>query len=104
MVKQNRKSLGKMGYSETTLEEHVGFDHADLSYETMCPVCAATPGGDPNLMTDDLPKHLAMEHIEHRIAARDLISFLDRPIVSRHIRRVPNQSLLQQERTTGTET
>ncbi len=28
----------------------------------ICPVCAASPGGDPNRVTDDLGGHLNMEH------------------------------------------
>lgn len=39
----------------------------------VCPVCASLPGGDPNLMTDDLSGHL---NLEHRSGPRDLISFL----------------------------
>ena len=28
----------------------------------VCPVCVATPGGDPNHMTDDLISHLLVDH------------------------------------------
>lgn len=30
--------------------------------EVICPVCAASPGGEPNLKTDDLAEHLTLEH------------------------------------------
>lgn len=42
-------------------------------YVQVCPVCAALPGGEPNLVTDDIAGHLTLEH---RSGPRDLISFL----------------------------
>jgi len=42
----------------------------------VCPVCAAHPGGDPNLLTDDFSVHLQMQHRASPIVPRDLISFL----------------------------
>lgn len=63
----------KMGFSESGLFEHVTNDHSDTNYEVVCPVCAALPGGDPNLVTDDFAGHLT---IEHRTGNRDLITFL----------------------------
>lgn len=65
---------GKVGFSDAALEDHVGFEHADATFEVICPICASTAGGDANLMTDDLAKHLVLEH---RGGPRDLISFLD---------------------------
>lgn len=48
------------------------------------------PGGDPNLMTDDFAGHLTLEH---RSGPRDLISFLDEPVATRHnVRRIPHTS------------
>ncbi|XP_076650986.1 E3 ubiquitin-protein ligase KCMF1 isoform X2 [Halictus rubicundus] len=71
----------RMGFTETTLQEHVTADHPDTSFEVVCPVCASTPGGDPNSVTDDFAAHLSLEH---RSGPRDLISFLDEPASSRH--------------------
>uniref|UniRef100_A0A672MXR7 RING-type E3 ubiquitin transferase n=1 Tax=Sinocyclocheilus grahami TaxID=75366 RepID=A0A672MXR7_SINGR len=53
---------GKMGYTETSLQEHVTSEHAETSTEVICPICAALPGGDPNHVTDDFAAHLTLEH------------------------------------------
>ncbi|XP_056146897.1 E3 ubiquitin-protein ligase KCMF1-like [Lampris incognitus] len=53
---------GKMGYTEISLEEHVTSEHAESSTEVICPICAATPGGDPNHATDEFAGHLRFEH------------------------------------------
>lgn len=80
----------RMGFTDVTLQEHVTADHQDTNLEVVCPLCAAMPGGDPNLMTDDFAGHLTLEH---RSGPRDLISFLDEPATSRHnVRRVPHNS------------
>ncbi|XP_070540025.1 E3 ubiquitin-protein ligase KCMF1-like [Ptychodera flava] len=71
---------GKMGFTETTLQEHVTSEHSDLSLEVVCPVCAALPGGDPNHVTDDFAAHLTLEHR----APRDL----DETSSARHVRRM----------------
>ncbi|XP_025831208.1 E3 ubiquitin-protein ligase KCMF1-like isoform X2 [Agrilus planipennis] len=81
----------RMGFTDTSLQEHVTTDHADTSFEVVCPVCAAMPGGEPNLMTDDFAGHLMLEH---RTGPRDLISFLDEPVGRTHsahnMRRIPH--------------
>ncbi|KAG8233391.1 hypothetical protein J437_LFUL013171 [Ladona fulva] len=64
---------GKMGFTETTLQEHVTSEHSETSFEVVCPVCASLPGGDPNHVTEDFAGHLTLEH---RSGPRDLISFL----------------------------
>ncbi|KAK9889302.1 hypothetical protein WA026_004583 [Henosepilachna vigintioctopunctata] len=80
----------RMGFTDVTLQEHVSAEHAENSFEVVCPLCAAMPGGDPNLMTDDFAGHLTLEH---RTGPRDLISFLDEPIGNRHnMRRIPHSS------------
>jgi len=65
-----------MGFTETTLQEHVSSQHSDVSQKVVCPICASFPGGDPNHLTDDFQNHL---NVEHRSGARDLVSFLDEP-------------------------
>lgn len=77
----------KMGYSDTGLYDHVSAEHTDTGLEVVCPVCAALPGGDPNLVTDDFAGHLTLEH---RTGPRDLMSFLDEPSAIRHggVRRI----------------
>ncbi|CAH1980537.1 unnamed protein product [Acanthoscelides obtectus] len=80
----------RMGFTDVTLQEHVTSDHQDTNFEVVCPLCAAMPGGDPNLMTEDFAGHLTLEH---RTGPRDLISFLDEPVGSRHtVRRIPHNS------------
>ncbi|KAJ8402037.1 hypothetical protein AAFF_G00372720 [Aldrovandia affinis] len=75
---------GKMGYTETSLQEHVTSEHTETSTEVICPICAALPGGDPNHVTDDFAAHLTLEHR----APRDLISFYDESSGVRHVRRM----------------
>ncbi|XP_041371312.1 E3 ubiquitin-protein ligase KCMF1-like isoform X2 [Gigantopelta aegis] len=72
----------KMGYTETTLHDHVTAEHAETSVEVVCPVCASLPGGDPNLVTDDFASHLTLEHR----TPRDF----DEPSGMRHVRRIPH--------------
>lgn len=77
---------GKMGYTETSLQDHVTADHPDTAYEVVCPICASVPGGDPNHVTDDFAAHLTLDHRSG--APRDL----DEPSGSRHgVRRIPHQ-------------
>ncbi|XP_029109079.1 E3 ubiquitin-protein ligase KCMF1 [Scleropages formosus] len=71
---------GKMGFTETSLQEHVTSEHAETSTEVICPICAALPGGDPNHVTDDFAAHLTLEHR----APRDL----DESSGVRHVRRM----------------
>ncbi|XP_068191652.1 E3 ubiquitin-protein ligase KCMF1 [Antennarius striatus] len=71
---------GKMGFTETLLQEHVTSEHAETSTEVICPICAALPGGDPNHVTDDFTAHLTLEHR----APRDL----DESSSVRHVRRM----------------
>lgn len=88
----------KMGYSDTGLYDHVSAEHTDTGLEVVCPVCAALPGGDPNLVTDDFAGHLTLEH---RTGQRDLISFLDEPSAIRHggVRRITSSRVLGGPRT-----
>lgn len=83
----------KMGFSDSTLLEHVSSEHTETSLEVVCPVCAGLPGGEPNLVTDDFAGHLTLEH---RTGPRELLSFLDEPSAIRHgggVRRIPGRTL-----------
>ncbi|XP_028980645.1 E3 ubiquitin-protein ligase KCMF1 isoform X1 [Esox lucius] len=71
---------GRMGYTETSLQEHVAAEHTETSSEVICPICASLPGGDPNHVTDDFAAHLTLEHR----APRDL----DESSGVRHVRRM----------------
>lgn len=75
---------GKMGFTESALQEHVASEHSDASIEVVCPVCAALPGGDPNHVTDDFAAHLTLEH---RAPSRPDILY-DEPPPVRHVRRL----------------
>ena len=57
---------GKTGYTDTSLQEHVTYEHAETSTEVICPICAALPGGDPNHVTDDFAAHLTLGHRDPR--------------------------------------
>lgn len=74
---------GKMGFTESALQEHVASEHSEASIEVVCPVCAALPGGDPNHVTDDFAAHLTLEH---RAPSRDIL--YDEPGAARHVRRL----------------
>lgn len=87
----------KKGFSDTTLLEHVTSEHSessensDVAMEVICPVCAASPGGEPNLKTDDLAEHLTLEH--HRGgggSGGSTFEFINEPSAIRHggVRRI----------------
>lgn len=84
----------KKGFSDTTLLEHVTAEHSESSentdgaIEVICPVCAASPGGEPNLKTDDLAEHLTLEH--HRGGSGSTFEFINEPSAIRHggVRRI----------------
>lgn len=84
----------KKGFSDTTLLEHVTAEHSESSestdgaVEVICPVCAASPGGEPNLKTDDLAEHLTLEH--HRGGSGSTFEFINEPSAIRHggVRRI----------------
>ncbi|KAL5233964.1 hypothetical protein ACI65C_001374 [Semiaphis heraclei] len=83
---------GRMGLTEVVLTEHVTAEHPDSTTEVVCPVCAAHPGGDPNLLTDDFSVHLQMQHRASPSVPRDLISFLDEPVARHSVRRIPQSA------------
>lgn len=75
---------GKLGFSETTLCEHLSLSHASTNgssfQEVVCPICAALPsgsGGDPNHLTEDLLQHINMEHLNNGARGLDENSAAD---------------------------
>lgn len=64
---------GKLGFSESTLCDHLSNQHLNnvqnenLAVEVVCPICAALPtGSDPNHLTEDLLHHIHLEHLNNR--------------------------------------
>lgn len=55
-----------MGFTTAGLREHVTAEHTETEVPVVCPVCAATPGGNSNNVTADLAVHLALEHARSR--------------------------------------
>lgn len=84
----------KKGFSETTLLEHVTAEHSesDSAIEVICPVCASSPGGEPNLKTDDLAEHLTLEH---QRGGGSTFEFINEPSGIRHggVRRISRTSV-----------
>lgn len=58
--------------------------------EVICPVCAASPGGEPNLKTDDLAEHLTLEHQRGGGGSGSTFEFINEPSAIRHggVRRI----------------
>uniref|UniRef100_A0A915JFP1 RING-type E3 ubiquitin transferase n=1 Tax=Romanomermis culicivorax TaxID=13658 RepID=A0A915JFP1_ROMCU len=50
------------GFTEMTLRDHLIRTHAGSHSDVICPVCAATPNGEPNRIVTDLVSHIAAEH------------------------------------------
>jgi hypothetical protein len=68
---------GWLGFTEASLVGHMASAHSDSSHdsqEVICPICASTPGGDPNhlLTWSDFSTHINLEH--RSTGQRDLIS------------------------------
>lgn len=51
-----------MGFTLAGLRDHVSSEHIEDTTRVVCPVCAATPGGDQNHVTGDLAGHLITGH------------------------------------------
>lgn len=72
-----------------TAEHSESSENTDGAVEVICPVCAASPGGEPNLKTDDLAEHLTLEH--HRGGGGgSTFEFINEPSAIRHggVRRI----------------
>jgi E3 ubiquitin-protein ligase KCMF1 len=56
----------------------------------ICPVCASSPGGDPNLKTEDLADHLTLEHHRGGGNSGSTFEFINEPSAIRHggVRRI----------------
>jgi E3 ubiquitin-protein ligase KCMF1 len=53
--------------------------------EVICPICAASPGGEPNLKTDDLAEHLTLEHQRGGgVSGGSTFEFINEPSAIRH--------------------
>lgn len=52
----------QLGFTVASLLEHVTADHLDTAVEVLCPVCAASPGSEPNFVAEDFASHLTLEH------------------------------------------
>ena len=52
----------QLGFTVASLLEHVTSDHLDTAVEVLCPVCAASPGSEPNFVAEDFASHLTLEH------------------------------------------
>ncbi|XP_074595885.1 potassium channel modulatory factor 1 [Brevipalpus obovatus] len=53
---------GRMGFTETTLQEHAASEHSDATQQVICPICSSSLDSEPNHVTDDFTTHLALEH------------------------------------------
>lgn len=86
-----------LGFSDASLLEHVTAEHSDSALEVICPVCAVTPSGEPNLVTDDLAEHLTLEH--HR--GGGTFEFINEPSAIRHggVRRISGRAAVGGVRT-----
>ncbi|XP_077528495.1 E3 ubiquitin-protein ligase KCMF1-like [Haemaphysalis longicornis] len=62
-----------MGYTLNQLGTHVWSQHSGNDLHVVCPVCAATSGGDPINLRGDLATHLTFDH------ATSLGQMLDQP-------------------------
>ena len=51
-----------MNSLQTYLIKRFCSSSTDPSVEVVCPICASAPGGDPNLVTNDITGHLTVEH------------------------------------------
>jgi transcription elongation factor Elf1 len=43
----------RLGFSETSLAEHVASQHAEATQEVVCPICAAKPGVSYEIMNKE---------------------------------------------------
>lgn len=74
------------GFTLDGVRHHLKSEHKNTEMQVVCPVCAVTTAGNPNIMTRALEVHLALVHV------RDL-DILDGQSASRHLQKIPPTSL-----------
>lgn len=71
---------GQYGIKGHDLGSHITSQHSGDSREVICPICAVSANTDPNLMTDNLANHMALEHAQAANPRRETIRQIRRMI------------------------
>ena len=73
---------GKLGFTEATLVDHVSSAHTDSSHdsqEVICPICASTPGDDPNYFVSrsDFSTHINLDEPNYFVSQSDFSTHIN---------------------------